>query len=121
MPRGVLTLEPGSRFWFEGDMWEVDTFLGDQARLRRGVSVRSVSTSALLAAATPLDEPADDPDGEGDPFALPAGKDHVHIQVGTFGGHPSAHRSRQDQTQQVVAVLGSITGCYVDKQTTVVR
>lgn len=72
MPRGVLTLEPGSRFWFEGEVWEVDAFLGDQARLGRGTTVRSVSTSALLAAATPLDEPADEQDEEGDPFALSA-------------------------------------------------
>lgn len=35
MPRRVLTLEAGSRFWFEGEVWESDTFLGDQARLRR--------------------------------------------------------------------------------------
>ena len=27
MPGGVLTLEAGSRFWFEGEVWEVDTFL----------------------------------------------------------------------------------------------
>ena len=72
MPRGVLTLEPGARFWFEGEMWEVDTFLGDQARLRRGTTVRSVATSALLAAATPLDELSDRHEGADDPFALPA-------------------------------------------------
>lgn len=72
MPRGVLTLETGSQFWFEGEAWEVDSFLGDQVRLRRRTTVRLVSTSALLAAATPLDEPADDPDGDGDTFALPA-------------------------------------------------
>lgn len=70
MPGRVLTLEPGSRFWFEGEVWEVDAFLSDQARLRRGTTVRSVSTSALLAAATPLDEPTEEE--EGDPFALPA-------------------------------------------------
>lgn len=72
MPRGVLTLEAGSRFWFEGEVWEVDTFIGDQMRLRRGVTVRSVSTSALLAAATPLDDTNGDRDQEDDPFALPA-------------------------------------------------
>lgn len=72
MPRGVLTLEPGARFWFEGEMWEVDTFLGDQARLRRGTTVRSVATSALLAAATPLDELSDRHEGADDPLALPA-------------------------------------------------
>ena len=59
MPDGVLTLAPGARLWFEGQGWEVDCFLADQARLRRGASVRSVSTSALLAAATPLDERLD--------------------------------------------------------------
>ena len=57
MPSGVLTLETGSRFWFEGEVWEVDTVVGDQVRLRRDATVRSVSTSALLEAASPLDEP----------------------------------------------------------------
>jgi len=55
----LLTLEPGSRFWFEGQAWEVDCFDGDQARLRHGSTVRSVSTSALLGAATPLDDLGD--------------------------------------------------------------
>ncbi len=72
MSRGILTLEAGSRFWFEGEVWEVDTFVGHQVRLRRGVTVRSVSTSALLAAATPLDDTNEDRDQEGDPFTLPA-------------------------------------------------
>lgn len=70
MPGHILTLEPGARFWFEGEAWEVDAFLDDHARLRRGTVVRTVSTSALLAAATPLEErPAD---AAGDPFVLPA-------------------------------------------------
>ena len=72
MPSGVLTLETGSRFWFEGEAWELDTFVGDRARLSRGVTVRSVSTSALLAAATPLDESAGQEDAARDHFALSA-------------------------------------------------
>ncbi len=70
MSDGILTLEPGSRFWFEGESWEVDDFLGDQARLRHGTAVRSVSVSALLASATPLDQtPAE---VRSQPFELPA-------------------------------------------------
>jgi len=30
MLSGVPTLETGSRFWFEGEVWEVDTFVGDR-------------------------------------------------------------------------------------------
>ena len=71
MPSGVLTLETGSRFWFEGEVWEVDTFVGDQVRLRRDATVCSVSTSALLEAASPLDEPEERHGAHGDPFALP--------------------------------------------------
>ncbi len=52
----LLTLEPGARFWFEGDVWEVDRFDGDCVRLRHGATVQSVSTSALLGTATPLDD-----------------------------------------------------------------
>lgn len=55
----LLTLEPGARFWFEGQEWEVDCFDGDHARLRHGSTVRSVSTSALLDAAMPLDDVRD--------------------------------------------------------------
>lgn len=72
MPRGVLTLWPGSRFWFEGEVWEVDTFLGDQVRLRRGATVRSVSTTALLETASTLNEVEGGHDAPRDPFALPA-------------------------------------------------
>ncbi len=71
MPRGVLTLETGSRFWFEGEVWEVDAFLGDQVRLRRGATIRSVSTTALLETASPLDEREEGPDSDADPFSLP--------------------------------------------------
>lgn len=60
----LLTLEPGSRFWFEGQAWEVVCFDGDQARLRYGSTVRSVSTSALLGAATPLDDLGDSAEQE---------------------------------------------------------
>lgn len=42
-----------------------------QVRLRRDATVRSVSTSALLEAASPLDEPEDGHGAHGDPFALP--------------------------------------------------
>lgn len=72
MPRGVLTLEPGARFWCEGEVWEVDTFLGDQVRLRRGATVRSVSTTALLETASPLDEPGTGQSAPDDLFTLPA-------------------------------------------------
>lgn len=56
MSKYVLTLDPGTRFGFEGQTWELDRFDGDCVRLRRGATVRSVSTSALLGAATPLDD-----------------------------------------------------------------
>lgn len=72
MPRGVLTLEPGARFWCEGEVWEIDTFLGDQVRLRRGATVRSVSTTALLETASPLDEPGTGQSAPDDLFTLPA-------------------------------------------------
>ncbi len=72
MSRGVLTLEAGSRFWFEGEAWEIDTFFGDQARLRRGLTVRSVSTSALLAGASSLDDVDGNRDAEADAVALAA-------------------------------------------------
>ena len=53
-------------------MWEIDTFLGDQVRLRRGATVRSVSTTALLETASPLDEPGTGQSAPDDLFTLPA-------------------------------------------------
>lgn len=55
MPSGVLTLEPGTKFWFEGDVWELDELQGEKARLRRGSSVRAVSINSLLEGAAPLE------------------------------------------------------------------
>ena len=64
MSKYVLTLHPGTRFWFEGQTWELDRFDGDCVRLRHGATVQSVSTSALLGAATPLDDDRDDAEEE---------------------------------------------------------
>lgn len=55
MPSGVLTLEPGTKFWFEGDVWELDELQGEKARLRRGSSVRAVSINSLLEGAAALE------------------------------------------------------------------
>ncbi len=100
MPVGVLTLEPGSRFWFEGEAWEVDAFLGDQAHLRRGSTVRSVSVSALLASATPLDEPP--PEDRSQVFELPA--------VALAGLTARQRRELDRKVEELRPMLAPVTG-----------